>query len=209
MLKEVFEKDFYLVHPKRESVIVNVVEHTYTGDFSLCDSKSCLGWSGREACASKASCNHENLHVHAAEEVYVVSMDQILGYLNEVLPHNADFVACGSSRFRVLEMTCMEEKYVNGTAGETYPGGKRAHAQSQCEKLVEMMYMCGPIRQFVEHHQVKESIFAWRNTDEPDIDHSMSYYARMQDVVDSSIISLPMQFDFRFRTIKYPSVLEW
>lgn len=209
MLKEVFEKDFYREYPKRKDVLPNVLEDVRSGTFVLCDEKSCFGWQGHNACQNNRTCNHVNLNIYSKEDVCIVSMDNVLSYLQNPLSNNADYILCSADKFRVIEVTCMEEQYVN-EGGRTYPKGKRAHAQSQCEKLLLMLYQCGPIREFIDKRQVKESIFSWRKTDNGIVeDNDMASYTLMQNTVDSAIISLPMSFEFRFKEIKYPNVLKW
>ena len=209
MLKEVFEKDFYRSYPKRENTVVNVVENVYSAQFSLSDPKSCESGKGTSACKLYDTCDHVNLWVHSDEPVHVVSMDNVLEYLKNPLPHNADYVLCSKEKIRVVEMTCMEELYVE-TGSKTYSHGKRAHAQSQCEKLLLMLHSCGPIRIFVEHHAQKEAIFSWRRTDEPVVlENSMAYFDTMQREVERTISTLPMSFGFRFRELRYPEILEW
>lgn len=202
MLKEVIEKDFFRTYPKRDNCeLVNVMEDVYVGTFSLSNEDSCC------RCLHIADCNNENLIVSSEAPVYVLRGLSFLKYLDlSNFGKNADLLMCDDCAFRLVEMTCSKNEYVNNRG---YKIGKREEAYKQCENLLILLYGCYPIAEFINSHSTKEAIFSWRKTEEFDYEDGKMYHMlEMQQHIDREY-TRQMVHGFTFRTHLYPEVLNW
>lgn len=203
MLKEVFEKDFFVTFPHKPSLTPNVRESVKNTDFALSDQHAC-----DNKCPQYQVCNHEVLRISnpMQKPVNLVDLNDVLGILSEPFHDNADYVLCTHDDFVVVELTCISNDYFNPNQGNTYPHGKRAKARAQLETSLLAFYACPPVKQFVLKHTPR-AILAYRANDPRDNESSISHVAsfvKMQYAIDSAMPRFHLSNGVEMEIVAYP-----
>ena len=200
MLKELFEASFYRTFPKKEDTILMLDERTAEGDFSLVDAKACQGC--KYVCFENPD-EREQLKAHSDKQVSIVSLDQVLGYVQESVGEISDYLLEGPESAIVVEMTCSTTDYVKG---------KRVKARSQLYNTLMLLNMNPDVRNHLEHKQARYVVFSWKETfpenqEMDSVEGSMKGMILMNDEVYSPDNESKFDFGFKMKEIRYPDVL--
>lgn len=203
MLKELFEKDFFITFPHKPSLTPNVRESVMNADFTLSDHHAC-----DNDCPQYKGCNYAVLRISnpLQKPVNVVDLNDVLGILADPFHDNADYVLCTNEDFIVAELTCISNDYFKSNDGTTYPQGKRAKARAQLETAYLAFYACPPVKQFVVRHTPR-AILAYRANDMQSNTQSathMESFVRMQYAVDNSMPRFPLTTGVEMEMVAYP-----
>lgn len=204
MLKELFEKDFFVTFPHVSGIMPNVRESVVSTDFALSDQHAC-----GNSCPNYQSCNHEILRIvnPLHKQVNIVDLNDIFGILADPFHDNADYIFCTEKEFVVAELTCISNNYLDSNNGNTYPQGKRAKARAQLETAFLALNACHPIKQFLKRYTSK-AILAYRINDIKDINLpsslNMASFVKMQQAVDSVMPRFYFGNEVEMFIIPYP-----
>lgn len=203
MLKELFESSFYITYPQKQNVRVSINERVHSGNFSLYDSLSC------NACATCIAdpTVRENIKISSSSPIHEVSMSEVTSFVKEDISENCDFVLDdGTKTIILLEMTCSQPKYVDGS--------KRNKATKQLYETLVCLFANPGLKQHIESYVNKYVVFSWKNTqnevDRNDkVEQGFLAFTDFSDETYSPDNYRNFDFDFKFKEIRYPHVLEW
>lgn len=200
MLKELFESSFYQTFPSKSHRPINLIEQTCSGRFSLLDSKACND--------CRFVCNldvvrREQLKISSAQEVNIISIDQVMSYVNEDVGETCDYMLETDMSVTLIEMTCSTTDYVVD---------KRPKARRQLRNTLEMLFTCPVMQMHIEKKGTKYAVFSWRETFDSsmksdDVEGMMRGMFAMADEIYSPDNELNFDFDFKLKEIRYPHVL--
>lgn len=203
MLKELFESSFYITYPHKQNTRVSINERIHTGTFSLHDSLSC---NSCPTCIADPL-TKENIKISTFSPIHEVSMSEITGLVKEEISENCDYILDdGTNTFALLEMTCSQPKYVDG--------GKRNKAMRQLYETLVCLFTNSNIRQHIERYKNKYAVFSWKNTldlvDRNDkVEQGFLAFTDFSDEIYSPDNYRKFDFDFKYKEIRYPHILEW
>lgn len=202
MLKELFESSFYITFPKKSGCVLNIDEQKIDHDFSLCDKKACS--QCRNVCNTQPN-KREQLLVKTSKQVWYVSIDQVVSYINESVGETCDFMIDDGSRVALIEMTCSTIDYA---------GSKRKTARRQLKNTLCILMANPDIKQHIDSEYIKEVIFSWKETvnssQNPDmIEKSFLDMLSMDNEIYSADNVSSFESGFSWREIKYDDKLIW
>ncbi len=203
MLKELFESSFYKTYPPKEDTLVNINERTHSGLFSLYDPLAC------HSCVIclMSPTSKENIKIATASEIHEISMSEVVSYIKEATSQNCDYILDdGVDTFTLLEMTCSQPIYVENS--------KRNTAIRQLYNTLVCLFTNPNIKQHIENHSNKYVIFSWKNTlntiDRSDpVEQGFLAFTDFSDETYSPDNYRKFDFDFKYKEIRYPHILEW
>ena len=200
MLKELFESQFYRTFPKVEGVVLLIEEREEVGDFSLLDTKACVGC---KFVCSESPESREQLRVKSDKSVSIVNVEQVFGYVKEELGEVCDYLLEGEDSSYFIEMTCSTTAYVTS---------KRVKARAQLYNTLDRLFTCPPVKTHIEKRAVRYVVFSWRDTSASDsviddVEQTMRDMTVMTDAVYSPDNESQFDFGFKLREIRYPYVL--
>ena len=196
MLKELFESSFYITYPQKQNVRVSINERVHSGDFSLYDSLSC------NACATCIAdpTARVNIKISSSSPIHEVSMSEVTSFVKEDISENCDFVLDdGTKTFTLLEMTCSQPKYVDGS--------KRNKATKQLYETLVCLFANPGLKQHIESYVNKYVVFSWKNT-QNDIDRNDKVeqgflaFTDFSDETYSPDNYRKFDFDFKYKEIR-------
>ncbi len=203
MLKELLEHSFYVTYPAKSHVTVALEENVYDGDFSLVDPKACRDC--RHQC-SDVETERAQLRVDARTEVHVISIDEVMGNIEEQVGDSCDYMLDDNKKVAFVEMTCSTSDYVIG---------KRQKARRQLYNTLCLLYTNPDVRAHLEREKERFVIFSWRETfpkGDGGLDLAESAMMGMTSLVDDVYSPENVsKFDFGFlmREIRFPARLKW
>lgn len=200
MLKELFESSFYHTFKQQENQLF-LTEFTHSGEFSLKDSLACNDCIVK--CAEEDE-NREQLRIKTRNVVYVMKLDQVFELSKEDLGENCDFIIDDSKGIALIEMTCSNSDYIVG---------KRIKARGQLYNTLCVLFANPDFRAHIERRHTKFVVLSWKNTesrhDADSIEDTMGYFTAMTDEVYSPENVSKFEFDFLYKEIRYPDILNW
>lgn len=204
MLKELFESSFYITYPQRPDIRVLINERIHrSGTFSLYDSLSCKTC---EKCIADPSAR-ENIKITTSSPIHEISMSEVIGFVKEEISDNCDCILDdGTNTFTLLEMTCSQPKYIEGS--------KRNKALRQLYETLVSLFANSNIRKHIEGYKNKYAVFSWKNTlnavDRNDtVEQGFLAFTDFSDEIYSPDNYRKFDFDFKYKEIRYPHILEW
>ena len=200
MLKELFEGHFYRTFPKAGNVLLMLDEKVEEGNFSLLDKNACQGC--RFVC-NEAPDRREQLRVHGAGNVNVISMEQVFSYVRENVGEICDYMMEGVVDVMLVEMTCSTTDYVDD---------KREKARRQLYNTLTQLHMNPVVWEHIENKAKRSVVFSWKETFDISMatdmaESNMLGMTLMSDDVYSPDNESIFDFGFVFREIRYPDVL--
>lgn len=200
MLKELFEAHFYGTFPKTRNQVLMLEERTFSGDFSLIDSKAC---SGCKYVCDESIELREQLKVHADNMVSLISIDQVFSYVRKKLGERCDYMLDTTNATILIEMTCSTSEHVIG---------KRQKARRQLYNTLCILYANPMVRSHIEQNSIRYVVFSWKETfheknEMDDIELSMKGMTVLTDVVYSPDNESNFYFNFKLKEIRYPDLL--
>lgn len=197
MLKELFEAHFYGTFSETHDSLLMLDERIECGDFALLDPKACIGC--KFVCNTKPG-EREQLKIHSAQSVSILSLDQVFSYVSEKVGETCDYLLEGSSTTAVVEMTCSTADYVVD---------KRQKARRQLYNTLLLLNTNPVVRKHLEKKQVRYAIFSWRETymnGKDSVESSMEGMTLMVDEVYSPYNESKFDFGYKLREIRYPDI---
>lgn len=204
MLKELFESTFYITHPSKNGALVNIQEYSSIGEIHLCDSAACRNCL---VCISHPE-YRRNINIFSNTSVNYISVEQVFSYVSEDLGDSCDYLLADSNRASLLEMTCSESKYVDNERG------KRMKARGQLLNTLIHLFENKNVRDFLSNKSSKYVIFSWKDSSPvkdttDDVENNFRSFANITDEVYSIDNVQKFDFDFLFKEVRYPDVLQW
>ena len=201
MLKELFEASFfYKTFTKKEGMELMLDERIEQGDFGLVDINACKGC--KYICSDNPE-DREHLKVRGAQQVGVLSLDQLFSFVHENVGEISDYLLEGADSAIIVEMSCSTTDYVKD---------KRSKARRQLYNTLSLLFESPPIREHMEKKVARYVVFSWKETFPVDsemdsVEASMKCMIQMTDEVYSPDNESRFDFGFKLKEIRYPDFL--
>lgn len=208
MLKELFEKDFYLTFPPRAGKSINLREEVFNGSHGLNDPLAC------KKCIKECS-DKVQLRIETLSDVHCLGLDKVFDLVKEKVGDTCDYMLQDNDRVALVEMTCSQEKYVDeSTFTEVCNESKRAKARYQLRNTLSLLYTNGVIKQHLEKMTSRYVVFSWKDTSDAyrnvdSAEKNMFDFISLADEIYSPNKESSFDFGFKWREIRYPQPLEW
>lgn len=199
-----------MTFPPRAVKSINLREEVFKESHGLNDARAC------EKCIKECS-DKVQLRIETHSDVHCLGLDNVFGLVKEEVGDTCDYMLQDNDKVVFVEMTCSQEKYVNGsTSTEVYNESKRAKARCQLKNTLSLLYTNGVIKQHLEKMTSRYVVFSWKDTSTSDVyqdvdsaEKNMFDFTSLADEIYSPNKETSFEFGFKWREIRYPQPLEW
>lgn len=227
-LKDTFPR-YYGIDPDMVNVPIERVQHPFTKvDTKACDDAIDIQYN-REGTFNKyrdvcSACDSVVLKVDNKEhEITIVEFEDYINSLSGTITGNrCDLLMTDDVQHNKIvfcDLCCYDERYIGPNSG-LLPEGKRAFAQKQMEKSIELFMDIDVLNHYILTYPEKVCLFAYRSynaiqqqvsAQRGNVENNMQAMMVTPSSVSGRIVTEAniMKHNFTFVQNKYPAVYNW